>query len=317
MNIMGSWLNAKLTMFKRWFYILSGKSNTAIKQDEGKFYKKDDIAGYYNNLMGKVNNETPLDENGIPLTQIGDNEFVHFPIAIFQYGLGSYDCYLAGKDNKYLDALKKIADWGVENQDSRGAWDCFGPLKSSKYTVSSMGQGEGASVLIRAYTAFNDKQYLNAAKKAVDFMLTEISNGGTAIRNEDSLYLEEYPQNPPRSVMNGWIFSLFGIYDLSIVEKSYLDEFELSSKTLSRTIDNYDNGYWSLYDLEKRVASPAYHTLHIALLNVMYDLTEDETYKNKAEKFRRYELKQLNKIRAIAKKFIQKLTEKSEMVVMK
>lgn len=314
---MGNQLKTKLIMFKRWLYILSGRSNTAIKQDEGRFYRKEQIAGYYNNLMGKVNDETPVDSNGIPLTQIGDNEFVHFPIAIFQYGLGSYDCYLATGAAKHLEALKNIADWGVEHQDGNGAWDCFGPLKSSRYTVSSMGQGEGASLLLRAYTEFGDDRYLAAAKKAVDFMLLDMSNGGTAIRKNGSLYLEEYPQAPQRSVMNGWIFSLFGIYDLSLVDKSYNAPFELSSRTLSAAVDSYDNGYWSLYDLEKRIASPAYHTLHIALLNVMYDLTGDIVFKNKAEQFKDYENKRLNKLRAVLKKLAQKLTEKSEMVVMK
>lgn len=314
---MAEQLKAKLVMFKRWYNILSGRSNTAIKQGEGRFYSKDRIGGYYNDLTGKVNDETPLDEYGIPLTQISEIEFVHFPIAIFQYALGCYDCYIESRKEKYLDTLKIIANWGLEAQRADGSWDCFGPLKSSKYTVSSMGQAEGASVLLRAYTAFGEEKYLKAARKAIDLMLTDMKSGGTAFYDGDSLFLEEYPQTPRRSVMNGWIFSLFGLYDMSLADPSYRDIFLKSADTLRKTIDNYDNGYWSIYDLEKRIASPAYHELHIAQLNVMYDLTGFKEFKDKALRFSEYQKKQSNKTRAIAKKFMQKLTEKTEMVVMK
>ncbi|UVV60083.1 D-glucuronyl C5-epimerase family protein [Bacteroides thetaiotaomicron] len=41
-----------------------------------------------------------------------------------------------------------------------------------------MAQGEGASLLIRAYVQFKEEKYLSAAKKAIDFMLLSNTEGG-------------------------------------------------------------------------------------------------------------------------------------------
>ena len=103
----------KLLMIKRWSRILTGKSVTAVAQKEGTCFSVDKIKGYYNNLTGKVSSGTLLDDNGIPLTQISENEYVHFPIAVFQYGLGCYDLYLTTNKTNYLESFKKVCEWAV------------------------------------------------------------------------------------------------------------------------------------------------------------------------------------------------------------
>ena len=45
---------------------------------------------------------------------------------------------------------------------------------------SAMAQGEGISVLTRAFSESNDSKYLNAAIKASELTLKPIKNGGTA-----------------------------------------------------------------------------------------------------------------------------------------
>lgn len=305
----------KLLMIKRWSRILTGKSVTAVAQKEGTCFSVDKIKGYYNNLTGKVSSGTLLDDNGIPLTQISENEYVHFPIAVFQYGLGCYDLYLTTNKTNYLESFKKVCEWAVNQLREDGSWDSFSPIKSKLYTVSSMCQGEGASLLFRAYVAFNDDKYKQAALMAIDFMLKDISKNGVSIYEKDNLYLEEYPQSPQLSVLNGWIFSIFGLFDATKIDIKYKKYFDMTVNTLKKCLKIYDTGYWSYYDFSKRIASPAYHDLHIALLNVMYEITNVEDFKIYSDKFKFYQSKKAKKVRAIVKKFCQKITEKTDAIV--
>lgn len=170
-------------------------------------------------------------------------------------------------------------------------------------------------MLLRASVAFKDDRYFEAALRAADFMLTDINIGGVSSHEDGELFLEEYPQNPRRSVLNGWIFSLFGLYDASLVDKRFSDPFSQSLSTLASHLSDYDTGYWSYYDLEKRIASPAYHSLHVAQLKALTDLSGNESFMEMANTYEQYQKQSGNRLRAIAKKAVQKLSEKSDAVV--
>lgn len=312
-----SQLAQKATMLRRWAKILVGGTEVAVEQGPGRCCRIGKLAGYWNDLTGKVSPNTLLDENGVPLSIIAGGRKVNFPIAVFQYALGRYDLSILEPDRaeEHICALKSCADWALNSQRADGSWDAFGPIGSSQYSVSSMAQGEGCSMLLRAHRTLLDDRYLDAALAAVHFMLVDVANGGTAVREDNGLFLEEYPQEPRRSVMNGWIFSLFGLYDASLVEPSFCEAFSLSAETLARHLDDYDSGYWSLYDLERRIASPAYHTLHIAQLQAMAELSGDDRFLTKSELFKKYSEKRANRMRAISRKLAQKLAEKSDAVI--
>ena len=72
----------------------------------------------------------------------------------------------------------QCVSWILDKQEEKGGWDNFSYFyKNAPY--GAMAQGEGSSVLLRAYTLTGDVKYRNAAKKAIDFMLQDIKNGGT------------------------------------------------------------------------------------------------------------------------------------------
>lgn len=319
-------MGKKRALIRRWLNIILGRSATAVKQGVGKYYSATEIKGYYNDLTLKSGSGTELDENDIPITEISGGEKVHFPIAIFQYGLAQNDLYLKITQEEkylephkemYLDRLKKIADFAVKSQRKDGSWDAFGPMKSSKYTVSSMCQGEGASLLFRAGKLFGNEMYTDAAFRAIDFMLKPYSEGGTAVYSDENLYLEEYPQEPKRSVLNGWIFSIFGLYDAAIMDERYTEYLDMTVDTLAREVKKYDNGYWSMYDMQGKIASPAYHDLHIALLKVLGKLTLRPEFSEECGRFSVYQKSKVNKLRAVLVKLKQKLTENIDVVTVR
>lgn len=293
---------------KKWTNMLLGKSVYHVNQKEGTIYSKTEIRGYYNDLTEKVS-RFGRDDNRVPTTIVDNGEEVYFSIAIFQYGLGAYDLYLKSGDNNMLEKAISCADWAVENQQKDGGW-CTFAFENSKNPYSSMAQGEGISLLLRAHISTGEYKYLKAADLAKDFMLLPVDLGGTTRYVGEDIYLYEYTHEP--LILNGWIFSIWGLYDYCCYTKDSETQKILNSTLISleKKLKDFDIKYWSKYDDGKRICSPFYHKLHIAQLKVMYDLTGEDVYNIYAEKWEKYEKNNLNYSRAFLKKALQKVFSK-------
>lgn len=300
-----------IKLFKRWKDMLSGKSVFHVKQGVGKYYSKTEVKGYYNDLTGKVCNKTVLDENGIPLTETITGKISNFPIAVFQYALGLYDNILEKNNETAKKEFINIANWALAKIKDNGMWDCMSDLNDSKHeSQSAMCQSEGASVLIRAYVITNDKKFLNYAKKAIDFMITPVDEGGTCFYDlNGGVIFQEYVSRYNLSVLNGWIFSIFGLIDITKVtnEQKYKDILNKTIKTLSNNIKKYDRGFWSNYDIKGTIASPAYHDVHIMQLNLLYELFGEENFKVFSNKWSKYQASKIRKFASMLIKLLQKL----------
>lgn len=295
-------------MLKKWIKILKGNSDLHVNQDEGKIYSKDKVKGYYNDLTEKINWYQGYDKSGIPLVLNYNGDRIYFPITISQYALGNYDLYLMTNEKIYYKQFTNSVRWLIDNQDIQGGWNV---LNSMGCKYSAMAQGEGVSVLTRAFIEFNDSKYLNAAVKASELMLKSIKNGGTARYVKDNLYFEEFAKLKPSLVLNGWIFTIFGLFDIAKLsdDKNYADMLNITLKTLEGELVNYDCGYWSYYDQCGHLASPFYHRLHIAQLNVLYDLFHIKNFKVISERWESYLLNKFKKGKAIIFKIWQKIKE--------
>ena len=156
---------------RHWFLMLTGKSADHVEQNIGKQFKPGELAGYFNDLTNKVLiNEELLEPGKIPLTRSINNEDTEFPTAIFQYGLGAYDLFLQTGEEKYKVKFLDMVNWAEEYIEENGGWNNFFVIYP-KTPYGSMCQGEGASLLLRAYKLTGEEKYLNLAKKAIDFML--------------------------------------------------------------------------------------------------------------------------------------------------
>lgn len=295
---------------KKWCNMLKGNSSLHVKQGVGKVYSKEGIRGYYNDLTLKVESEKYI-KNNIPFFCNEKNELEEFSAMIFQYGLGAYDLYIQNKDKEQnYERFKATLEWAMKNQLENGAWITFKD-KSNDNIYSSMAQGEGASLLLRGYTEFNNSDYLKKAKLAIDYLMKPIEEKGTALYKQNEIFLKEYMDEPV--ILNGWIFSLWGIYDYLKIDKNNERMKEFYQKTLitmENHLQDFDNGYWSKYDSEVKITSPFYHNLHINQLKVMYDITGHQIFQVYASKFEKYEQSFFNRIRAFIKKAMQKIMEK-------
>lgn len=296
-------------VIKKYIKILSGKSVFTVNQDEGKCYSKTKVAGYYNNLTEKIT-RFGKPGNELPMTHVAKNMTIHFCIEIFQYGLAAYDLYLLTKESQYLNKFKVCVDWAINNQDDKGRWATF-PYKNPNQLYSAMAQGEALSLLTRAYQVWGDKKYKTAAEKAKRFMLLPVDEGGTTVYRDNKIYLYEYVHED--QVLNGWIFSAWGIYDYAkcFNDKEAWSQWNNTINAMAEKLWMYDKKIWSSYTDGKKWANPFYHKLHICQLRVMHDLTGIEIFNIYANKFQQYQNKRTNRIIAFIYKIWQKTTDNS------
>ena len=289
--------------------MIAGNSSYHVNQGVGRIYSKSELKGYYNDLTEKVSRFGYSDDR-IPQTIVDTGETIYFSIAIFQYGLAAYDLFLLSdkSDKSMFEKALSCTKWAIDNQQEDGAWVTFA-YETPEYPYSAMAQGEAISLLLRLYQETKDEKYLEAAKKAKEFMLLSFEEGGPTKYEGRDVYLYECPKDP--LILNGWIFSLWGLMDYcKIVDDTKAkDVLDRTLATLEKRLPDFNLSYWSMYEDGKRISSPFYHKLHVAQLRVMYDLTGKDVYKAFADKWQKYESNWLYRKIAFVKKACQKVLE--------
>lgn len=205
----------------------------------------------------------PFDEYGIPLVDYrGEIGLQYNPVTVSQYALAHYALYLENSDIAHRDIFLKQADWLVKNLVTPeggdfGVWKYhfdFAPFQMKSPWISAMAQGQGISVLLRAYQLTAEKRHLEAAEAALRTFEIPIEEGGATHTDERGfVWYAEYPTDPPSHVLNGFIFALFGLYDFyrATGNEKGLGLFEEGIKTLEANLHRYDTGSWSTYDLRE------------------------------------------------------------------
>lgn len=226
-----------------------------------------------------------FDNQGIPLLQRYEQKY--WPVTIAQYGLLNYNFYLTYKDNKYKQSCLNVCEWLLNNISAYGMWEykveyrCLVVDEDMHPPFgSAMVQGEAIAMLVRGYLLTKKEKYLECAEKALRPYETPVEDGGVLRNFMGMPFYEEYPTKTPSLVLNGFMFSLFGLYDLSTIH-GYSSErakqlFLAGVQTLEKILPMYGGGYCSTYDLayisaapRKRHKDPMYHPIHVNQLIAM------------------------------------------------
>lgn len=309
----------------------SQKSNKELVLEFKKAYKKLGINykdrmvdynpyGSYFHYGSTINyKDYPLigiDNDGIPKLKVG-NKLYFDPVTFDQYALNIHDKWLNTKNESLKQKFIFLADKLVEMQSSDGSfrynftWKYY--LQEKPYKpgwVCGMAQGQALSVLSRAYYLTKNDKYIKSGDKAMDFLIKPISQGGcmdtlndlkplaASLRN--NIIFEEYISKPSSYTLNGFMFTLLGLYDWTQVnspDKSKevaQDYFEKGIKTLKIILPYYDIGGFSLYDLSYITyklppkSASNYHAVHIQLLNALSKVTGETELKEYEKKWISY-----------------------------
>ena len=274
------------------------------------FAEKADYPGHY-------------DSAGIPMLDYRGKIGVQYnPIAIAQWGLANYNLFRQNQNDERKKKFLAASDWlcchlettshGLWVWNHHFDWEYRSPLKAPWY--SALSQGQGISLLVRAYHETGSVAYLEAAERAFNSFLKSTQEGGVAFRDaRGNLWFEEYIVSPPTHILNGFIWASWGVYDYFLMTRSQpaRDLFEQAVITLRTNLDRYDLGFWSLYEesntLLPMVASPFYHRLHVVQLRVMHRITGDEVFARYADKWEAYAGSRAKRTRALCYKSAFKL----------
>ena len=204
-------------------------------------------------------------------------------------------------------AFLASARWLLKNQDDNGGWSIPVKRKIRSGTelkpgwYSAMAQGQAMSVLTRAYYFTKDPKFLNAAERATRlFHVKSQDHGILAVFMDRFRWYEEYPMNPSLFVLNGFIYSLMGLYDLKMAlpseERKDAEElFKQGMISLRAMILMFDTGSGTIYDLrhltmgqEPNLARWDYHATHVNQLTWITQINSDPFYKKVLERWKRY-----------------------------
>ena len=260
---------------------------------------------YYTYVPGTVSKYPHKDAQGFSVV-ILDGTPYRQPVTHCNAALRVYHQYLESNDPSLREAFLKAADVLVDGavKVTLGGRDAlvwqygFESKWHAPHQVpwlSAMAQGEAMSVLVRAHLMTGDKRYIHAAALAMVPFEFDVSDGGVANRDaKGHVFYEEYAFPEHRNhVLNGFITSLFGLYDYyrTTQDPAALDLFNAGADTLRsrEVLEAYDLGYWTRYDLGPVVAPCGkYNALHAVQLEVLCRITGDGIFREMADKWRRY-----------------------------
>ncbi len=208
-------------------------------------------------------------------------------------------------NNAHLAQFYYAANWLVLNQDQHGGWPIMvtrslanGALKLPPGWYSAMAQGQAMSLLVRAYVRTGNRKYLDTALRSTHIFDVPSADGGVLAKFMDRYpWYEEYPTIPSCFVLNGFIYSLLGLYDLKTIappeEKSEAERQYLAGiQTLKALLPVFDTGSGSIYDLRHLTLGVApnlarwdYHATHINQLLLLATIEDDPLFDTTAQRW--------------------------------
>lgn len=198
--------------------------------------------------------------------------------AAFQYALALHDGWRDSGDPALRDRFLKYAEVHLAEQDAHGRWAYrFDWYASRAPWYSALAQGRGASVMLRAWMVTGEDRYRTAALAAIEGFDQPIASGGFVASHPRAgvPYLEEYPSQPT-GVLNGFLASLFGLWELArwLRDDRARRLFDRYAASTEAMLPWYTTGWWTLYDLDQEspfpnVHSPRYHRLATDYLRVL------------------------------------------------
>jgi heparosan-N-sulfate-glucuronate 5-epimerase len=318
----------RLNYYRRIFsaYLLGGTSHLSFWHEtpaENPNALADSLGEYYMLFAEKADYAGAYDSAGIPLLDYhGQIGLQYNPIAIAQYGLGNFNLFRRSGGSERRERFFRAANWlwahleqnalGLHVWNHHFDWEYRETLKAPWY--SALAQGQGISVLVRAYKESGDARYLEAAERALTSFYKSVDEGGIAFTDEHGdLWFEEYLVTPPTHILNGFIWAAWGVYDYYLATKDTAahDLFSRAVKTLVHNLSRYDLGFWSLYEQSgtrlPMVASPFYHQLHVVQLRIMHRLTGESIFAQVADRWESYGNSRSKRTRALIYKSAFKL----------
>lgn len=258
------------------------------------------VGRYPLNLLARLEqgHYTRFDAQGLPVRRARDGREYHNCTTLCSYALAHWDRYLISGNQQDANSLLQVADYLVDNAiiASNGAYLLVDDRAVPR--LSAMNQGEGMSVLIRAWEVTKNQRYRDAACRCLPPFTRTLDNQGVMFpfrRDKAIPWYEEYACYPVRHVLNGMIYALWGLREVMLATDDNLacELFEQGVNSVCAILRYYDSGHWSYYAVRDEganhpVASVMYHNLHIVQLIALFQQTNKPILLETATRFQNY-----------------------------
>lgn len=260
---------------------------------------------------GLPNNKATVDGKGVVMIDYGAPLGKQYsPTGVAQGAICYYNVWLAEKD-----AAKKTADWTafmiqidwlVKNQTKDGRW--LFNFKWGSQPIpwwSALAEGVAVSGLVRAYALTEDPAYKAAAVSALTTFTRDRNTAHGVMRpfviaTKTYYVYDEYLLGfASGHVLNGWMFSLIGLYEAETylhdpTAKAALRGSDRGLAALKAFLPSFDTGNWTRYSTTPTSphtglrSSLNYHKIVIAQLRVMATISGDKVFTQWANKWQGY-----------------------------
>jgi glycosyltransferase involved in cell wall biosynthesis len=237
----------------------------------------DPLSPYIIDMSSKMG-PRPIDESGILCCTPDTYPDPYHPTEIAQYALAHWNAYRSTGSDEHRQIFLTQANWFLTHEYLVGpdmsGWPIPFPWPewdTPASWLSALTQGNVISVLVRAYRLTGDLAFLDAARRATRTFEVDILDGGVSTPvGDDGVFFEEVAVYPAGHILNGFILSLFGLYDYVDLtgDARIVALISRAHRALHTLIEEFDCGYWSRYDLRyRRLARRFYHALHVTCLH--------------------------------------------------
>jgi hypothetical protein len=259
--------------------------------------------------------EQRLDESGIPISPgPGRRGFVHEYTRLCGFALACWDQYLISGKRQHLETVLRVAQYLLDTAHREGEAVLLRheiPGAGHRGQLSGMVQGQAVSVLSRAWHATRRGSFLEAAIGCIAPFEISVEQGGLlgCISSLGIPWYEKDPTPPVKHILNGMIYTLWGMNDLAVVSDHQPARrlFEIGVESLCQALPKFDSGFWSWYWLPERgpyhIASMTYHSMHICQLTALAQQTGRDDLKQWAVRFEKYLRNPACRVQAAEKMF--------------
>jgi len=237
----------------------------------------------------------------------------YWPGFVAWYGMVHLGHYLRTGDKNELAIFLTQIDWlekrAVVRPDGSVVWTMnfdypVGGMIQKAPWVSAHAQGFAISALVRAWRITRNPRTYELLKGSSFVFAQDHRAGGIRIPLQKGALYTETPGGPVPGILDGFLTSLLGLYDLFIetrdptVEQLFLDGIV----GLKAWLPQWDcRGKWTWYCDRQYLCSPAYHCLNRLLLKVLGELTGDPVLAQYAEAWNPARLNAMDRLEIYSK----------------
>lgn len=238
-----------------------------------------------------------LDPHGIPVQRSRTFAEAYNPAYVAWYGLMNLERSLRGLDpsggQTFLKQVRWLVSNGIRRDDGAVVWPYpldwrEGACLLRAPWISAMAQGLALSALVRGYRITGHERLLEIGRAATRVFEKSVEEGGVRTVEGGYALYEEYPGYPLPRVLDGFLFSLLGLYDLAVEtgERAVFDLFADGVDGLKHMLPFWDyRGKWSWYGSHGFLCPPHYNKLNGALLSAVGRLAGEPTLVRYAQRW--------------------------------